>query len=200
MKPRQHMTRRKKAAILAMLAIIPLVCGMRLALAAPPSAASNQEQQLKTLTKMVEELLHRVDALEQKLGQVEKDRQTVEDVASKNAKAPATETAAVPRQTRPPSDQPPGAPLAKQPVTAKASPAEGEAAKLTPKESWARLEDGMTKAQVLELLGPPATTFKLSGQTVWYYYYRDIGTGSVFFYDDGHVASRQKPPFSAWHW
>jgi hypothetical protein len=66
-------------------------------------------------------------------------------------------------------------------------------------EQWKKVTAGMTQEQVLQLIGEPAARFRAGGQTVWYYKYPGRGVGSVFFYDDGHAASAQRPP-GGWLW
>jgi hypothetical protein len=204
----------KTVAALALTAIATFLLADRWAHAQADSP-DRLTQQMEILTRTVGELARRVDSLEQKLDQIE-GRQQAARRATESSRAAAQPPAAsagapsqeksqpVPQQSV--SEQPvPSTPSAstvpkKVPIAAKAAPVEKEIAKFTPPENWARLKEGMTEAQVTELLGTPNTTFKVSGQTVWYYLYRNVGAGSVFFYDDGHVASKQKPPFGAWHW
>lgn len=171
---------RKAAVALAVTTLVTFSSTARLTYAGTDSP---DQQQVEVLKKTVEILMHRVDKLEQKLDQIEgrQQRSTTEGATQEKAAQPASSAQ-------------------KANTVTKNTAVEEEPSKLTPPESWARLKEGMTQAQVTELLGKPNTAFRLSGQTVWYYYYRNVGAGSVFFYDDGHVASRQKPPFSGWHW
>ena len=191
----------------SLLAAAVLFSPPRVALADTDVAAL--KQQVEALTRTVGDLAGRVQALEQKLDNVAQDRQpATHAVASPNPPPAAGETGTAsmpaPVQSVAPGQLVPPAPPQS---TAHGNVAVGaEAAravanyKPTPQESWAQLKDGMSQSQVTALLGVPTKTFKVSGQTVWYYYYRDVGAGSVFFYDDGRVASRQRPPFSGWHW
>lgn len=167
------------------------------------------KQQVEALTRTVGALAHRVQGLEQKLNGIEQGRSAAPQAAAPKAMpAPAAVTAA-------PS---PAAPQARQVAPGELVPPPSKTAvqgngtvgeqaaravanyKPTPRESWAQLKEGMSEAQVTALLGVPTRKFQAGGQTVWYYFYRDVGSGSVFFYQDGHVASRQKPPFGGWHW
>lgn len=209
----------KTVATLALTAIVTFLFADRSAHAQADSP-DRLTQQLEILTRTVGELARRVDSLEQKLDQIE-GRQQAARRASESSRAPAqppAATAGAPSQEKaqpvleqpvskqsvseqPVSSAPSASTTPKNvPIAARAAPVEKEVAKPAPPENWARLKEGMTQAQVTELLGTPNTTFKVSGQTVWYYLYRNVGAGSVFFYDDGHVASKQKPPFGAWHW
>ena len=167
-------------------------------------------RQLETLTRTVEELSQQVRSLQQKLDQMENRGQAAgETRKSENAPvpspAPAAATTPSPREAAQQAQPaPPVNPASPSPIPAPvAMPAEhgaNPAAPPTAAEAWASIKEGMTEEQVVVLLGEPTRKFKAGGQTVWYYLYRDKGAGSVFFYDDGRVASRQKPPFARWHW
>jgi TolA-binding protein len=170
-------------------------------------------RQLETLTRTVEELSQQVRSLQQKLDQMENRGQASgETRKSKNAPvsspAPAAATTTSTREQAQQEQQarpaPPVSPASPSPPPAPvAMPAEhgaNPAGPPTAAEAWASIKEGMTEGQVVVLLGEPTRKFKAGGQTVWYYLYRDKGAGSVFFYDDGRVASRQKPPFARWHW
>lgn len=178
------------------------------------------KQQVEALTRTVGELSHRVQGLEQKLDGMERGREPVTQTAVPKTQPPpaapvpkatpprpaaAATAAAVPpvQQVAPGELVPPAPPKRAMQGNLTVGQQAAQAVanyKPTPRESWAQLKEGMSQAQVTALLGVPTKTFKAGGQTVWYYYYRDVGAGSVFFYEDGHVASRQKPPFSGWHW
>ncbi len=72
---------------------------------------------------------------------------------------------------------------------------------LTPQrvENWSKLHKGMDPDQVEALLGKPGRHFKLSGQTVWYYHYTGVGSGSVVFArGKNKLLDWQRPPFHAW--
>ncbi|HKK14663.1 MAG TPA: outer membrane protein assembly factor BamE [Gammaproteobacteria bacterium] len=66
------------------------------------------------------------------------------------------------------------------------------------KEQWRSLKADMTADQVENLLGKPSRTFKLNGDTVWYYRYPGVGAGSVMIRSNGSVAGWQRPPFGWW--
>jgi hypothetical protein len=160
------------------------------------------KQQVEALTRTVGELSHRVEGLEQKLDSIAPGHRSAPPQA---AAPPAAATAAIPpvQQVAPGQLVPPAPPKSAVHGNMSVGEQAAQAAanyKPTPRESWAQLKEGMSEAQVTALLGVPTRKFQAGGQTVWYYFYRDVGSGSVFFYQDGHVASRQKPPFSGWHW
>jgi TolA-binding protein len=194
--------------------ILPISATVALISTGPVCAQGDSQEsvsrQLETLTRTVEELSQQVRSLQQKLEQMENRGQVAgEKRKSKGAPvsspAPAAATTTSPReqvkQARPAppvratSPSPPTAPVAMQ-----AEHGTNTAAPPTAAEAWASIKEGMTEGQVVVLLGEPTRKFKAGGQTVWYYLYRDKGGGSIFFYDDGRVASRQKPPFARWHW
>ncbi|MHB8743282.1 MAG: hypothetical protein ACYC9L_09160 [Sulfuricaulis sp.] len=64
------------------------------------------------------------------------------------------------------------------------------------RQGWKRLKTGMSQDEVKGLLGTPPQSFTLSGKLVWYYYYPDVGGGSVMYDTTGHVIGHQAPPFS----
>jgi len=66
------------------------------------------------------------------------------------------------------------------------------------RDQWHRIGRGMTMQAVEALLGRPHRTMRVNVQTVWYYAYPDIGSGSVVFADDGSVVDWQTPPFNTW--
>ncbi len=61
--------------------------------------------------------------------------------------------------------------------------------------NWKRLRHGLSKSELQQLLGEPASKFKLDRQTLWYYKYPGIGVGSVMLGRDGKVSGWQQPPF-----
>ena len=68
------------------------------------------------------------------------------------------------------------------------------------RERWLKMKDGMTQAEINELLGPPQKTLTINGKTVWYYFYPGVGPASVFFNPDGHASSHQAPTFGILSW
>ena len=68
------------------------------------------------------------------------------------------------------------------------------------RDSWRRIERGISAKEVEALLGPAQRTMELAAKTVWYYSYPGIGSGSIVFARDGHVVDWQRPPLSAWRW
>ncbi len=61
--------------------------------------------------------------------------------------------------------------------------------------SWQQLHRGLSKTELQQLLGEPASTLKLDQQILWYYKYPAIGSGSVMFDYRGKVSAWQKPSF-----
>lgn len=59
--------------------------------------------------------------------------------------------------------------------------------------SWSKIDSGSTTLDVSTLLGEPTSRLKLDGRDVWYYSYPELGKGSVFFTDDGHVSGYHSP-------
>lgn len=61
--------------------------------------------------------------------------------------------------------------------------------------AWEQLHRGLSKTELQQLLGEPASRLKLEQQMLWYYAYPAIGSGSVMFDFSGKVSAWQKPPF-----
>jgi len=66
------------------------------------------------------------------------------------------------------------------------------------RDLWRNIKKGITLDQVEQILGPPELTMQVDAKTVWYYYYENIGGGSVVFRQDGRVMNWQRPPFGWW--
>jgi hypothetical protein len=115
--------------------------------------------------------------------EVEELRREVKSL-QEQVKTLKTEPSPVP----PPQAQPTPAPAAK--------PATDSVVAL--RESWSHVQNGMTQAQIMGLLGPPTKELTIDGKMVWYYYYAGIGGSSVFFYTDGRVSSKQRPTIGWW--
>jgi hypothetical protein len=84
-----------------------------------------------------------------------------------------------------------------------AAPAAGPAAtpsipQASVRERWHNITRGMSLEQVEALIGRPERTMNVSANTVWYYSYPDVGSGSVVFAADGSVIDWQHPPFNTW--
>jgi len=153
----------------ATLGVAPLALVAWLCLA--PAVAGGQTGETETLRQQVEELTRTVDRLNKTVEGLERqlgDRAQVKD----------------------------GAPLATPTPAPEARAAVPSAAK--PQERWHGLATGMTVHQVEALLGRPDRTLDLSPNTLWYYTYPDVGSGSVVFANDGTVSDWQPPPFSTW--
>lgn len=99
-----------------------------------------------------------------------------------------------PVATPPPVTEPTPAPNKVEPAPAK--PRAGSITAL--RESWSHVENGMTRAQIQEVLGPPTNELTINGKLVWYYHYTGIGGSSVFFNGDGRVSSHQRPTVGFW--
>lgn len=61
------------------------------------------------------------------------------------------------------------------------------------RRAWRRVEPGKSESDVKSALGAPSRELRINGKRVWYYVYPDVGAGSVFFNDDGHVSSARSP-------
>ena len=59
--------------------------------------------------------------------------------------------------------------------------------------AWLRVAQGMTQAEIRNLLGEPTKAFDLDGSRVWYYTYHAGAAGSVFFDSVGRASSFQRP-------
>ncbi len=63
------------------------------------------------------------------------------------------------------------------------------------RKNWEQLRHGLSKTELQHLLGNPVSKFKLERQTIWYYSYPGIGSGSVILGYSGKVNGWQTPPF-----
>jgi len=68
----------------------------------------------------------------------------------------------------------------------------------TVQANWQRLRRGQSPDELLQLLGKPHTKLQLGRQTLWYYRYPGIGSGSVMLGNSGTVTGWQQPAFSRW--
>jgi hypothetical protein len=159
------------------------------AFAADPDTTALQHE-VSALREMVLNLQARVSRLE---GQ---------PVAAEPAAAAAPVAAAASAKPAAPSPAAPAAavPIAAAPavpVVAAAAPTAAPPGYLSPegalRANWAQIKPAMAQADVTRLLGAPTKKFTLDGRHGWYYVYPGIGTGSVFFTDEGRVTSRQAP-------
>ncbi len=64
--------------------------------------------------------------------------------------------------------------------------------------SWKKLQRGLSRTKLRQLLGKPRSKLVLGRQTLWYYRYPGIGGGSVILDNDGKVTGWQEPPFRGW--
>ncbi len=104
---------------------------------------------------------------------------------------PTVESAA-----QPPSQ--PSSAASGHPTTLSPNPATGSVSVPALRESWSRVNKGMSEAEIAELLGAPTTETYINGRRVWYYYYPGIGGASVFFRGDSRVSSHQAPFIGWW--
>ena len=65
------------------------------------------------------------------------------------------------------------------------------------KQNWLQVQRGTPEERVQKLLGKPEKVLRIDGNLVWYYVYRGIGRGSVFFDGNGKVSATQ-PPSLGW--
>ena len=61
--------------------------------------------------------------------------------------------------------------------------------------NWKQLHRGLSKTELRQLLGEPASTIRLERQTLWYYKYPGVGVGSVMLGGNDKVSGWQEPPF-----
>jgi hypothetical protein len=166
---------------LAAIGIVLLLLSPQPAPAQPPQQPADDaaalRKQVDNLRRMLEDMQKRLDAVEAGRG------------SEPASTMPSSGAAAEPSPAEPQAKSgDSGAPTASGTV-------------LTPQiaENWSALREGMNPEQVKALLGQPSRDFKLSGQTVWYYYYTGVGGGSVAFSrGDGNLRDWQRPPFHGW--
>jgi len=158
------------------------------------------ERQVQELSRQVGNLVQRVHVLEDNLAKLKaaKSPQAQPAAPAVQPAAPAPATAQAPPKPEPATAQVPAPqPAAQAPAAAPL----GTPQPPTLGDVWKKVKEGMTADDVTRLLGAPSAKFKVGGQTVWYYTYRGVGSGSIAFYDDGHVANKQNPPgVTIWHW
>ena len=142
-----------------------IVCGIVLALAALPVAA-DQTEELARLREEAVQLRQLLNKLEARIQALE--NQNVD---------PAIRKESTPVQWAPST-----AVVSLQPI-------------VSLKQNWSQVERGIAQEKVQSLLGPPGKVLRIDGNLVWYYAYRGIGRGSVFFNGDGKVSSAQSPSF-----
>jgi len=64
--------------------------------------------------------------------------------------------------------------------------------------NWKQLQRGLSRTELNHLLGKPRSELILDQQTLWYYRYPGIGSGSVMLDSKGKVTGWQEPPFHGW--
>lgn len=156
-----------------------------LVFAAPPAWAAGEAP--SSLATRVDRLTERVQTLEATVKRLEHELHAQREATP--AAAGAASSVPAPAATAP-TPNPAAAPQAKAASTSE-SP-------WIIKSKWQSIKKGMTSQQIHSLLGEPGQQFQLSGKTVWYYRYPGVGGGSIFFSNDGTVASWQRPPFGWW--
>jgi hypothetical protein len=177
-----------------------LACALTLGGASGEVSAQNDDAELAALRAQLEQIRLLVGSFDERLKALELARRapaTVVPVAPSASTADLKPTVAASSQS----------PVASSHQEAQAGAATGERVHTPPSDSsitaapdrqaWRKLGSGATQADVRRLLGPPTTTFQLSGKTVWYYYYPGKGAGSVFFDSAGRASSVQSPS-SGW--
>ncbi len=144
-------------------------------LAAMPAHAAGED--VAALRQQVQVLTHRVEQLERKVAELEKvppsklpaDNPNVR--SESNAQAPTKSTAAAYRGV----------------------------SKDTLRKAWRAVDRNLTATEVKNILGQPSRQFQLNGNTILYYHYANIGSGSVTVSPNGQVIDWQRPPLG-WPW
>jgi SmpA / OmlA family len=145
---------------------------------AAPNEVAALRQQVKELTEVVQRLEERVGQLERQLSPA--SASSARTAPSVDAPTPSHVSAAASPEAPTPQPVPP---------TVQRDPL---------RDHWHQISRGMTTQVVETLLGRPHRTMTVNTQTVWYYSYPDIGSGSVVFAQDGSVVDWQTPPFNTW--
>jgi hypothetical protein len=168
---------------LAAIGIVLLLLSPQPVPAQPPQQPADDAAALR---KQVDNLQRMLEAMQKRLDAVE---------AGRGGSEPAS---TVPSSGAAAAEPSPAEPEVK---SGESGAATASGTVLTPQvaENWSALREGMNPEQVKALLGQPSRDFKLSGQTVWYYYYTGVGGGSVAFSrGDGNLRDWQRPPFHGW--
>ncbi len=149
--------------------------------------------QLDELQNEVNVLMQKVDQLNARLHALKEQRQTQQQ------STPATEKPAAPQRARTaPTETEPVAPRTRPAVadtTAERAPKKGvKPTTMSLDQAWKSLSKGMSAAELQKLLGEPTYKLRMSPNMVWYYTYRNIGSGSIIMSPDGRVIDWQHPP------
>ncbi len=160
-------------------AVLTLALGLLFA-----STAHAESSEVAALRKEVKTLTNVVLRLEGRVGQLE--RQLAAGAESPPRAVASPQAPTPPRLAAAPADAPTPPPT---PPTVARDPI---------RDHWHGISRGMTTQAVEALLGRPQRTMTVNTQTVWYYTYPDVGSGSVVFAYDGTVIDWQTPPFSTW--
>ena len=157
--------------------------GAILLLLSPQVSAQSKDDDI-SLREQVQKLQRALAAVQKRLDVIEADRHSEPASATQPNHAAA-------------NPSPTGQNTGTRGVTTRQAPGPT----LTPQrvENWSALHRGMNPEQVKALLGQSDRNFKLSGQTVWYYYYTGVGGGSVVFSRvKNTLLDWQPPPFHTW--
>ena len=169
---------------LALVMLLGMV-GLPAAKAAGPDVAS-LEREVAALKEVVQHLQARLDRLESRPVPVERPASGVPVAAL----PPASQLTAQAAPDVASKAAIPAAPIAALQLGADPVAASPQAQL---RANWSKIERGIEADQVSRLLGEPTRKVRLDGRNAWYYSYPDLGNGSVFFTDTGHVSSRQSP-------
>ncbi|MGW8310138.1 MAG: hypothetical protein ACWGNB_03655 [Thiogranum sp.] len=195
---------------------------MLAALATSPPLVQAGESDDAALQRQLEELRQQLRELQLKVQRLEAEHRAApagQPASAALSLSSPTQTGGtrpppVVTETAQPAQSPPSRPVGTGGVPAGASP---EPAAATPPESgtpsappavrealewhealkvqWRSVRAGMSAEDITKLLGSPSRELTLDGNTVWYYSYPGLGSGSVLFSRERHiVTSWQHPP------
>ena len=69
---------------------------------------------------------------------------------------------------------------------------------LDARESWGGIRQGLSADEVERMLGVPDRKQQIGAQTIWYYDYKILGSGTVALDAGGQVSGFVKPYFNLW--
>jgi hypothetical protein len=198
---------------------------MLAALATSPPLVQAGESGDTALQRQLEELRQQLRELQLKVQRLEAEHHAApagqpasaslsSPTPTAGVRPPVTQPPPVVTETAQPAQSPPsgsfgtgGVPADASPVPAAATPPEAGTPSAPPavtealewhealKEQWRSVRAGMSAADITKLLGSPSRELTLDGNTVWYYSYPGLGSGSVLFSRERHiVTSWQHPP------
>ena len=159
---------KRGAAALALLLLVSIPGVVR----AEDLEAAALREQLKELSNLVQKVEARLDKFDARLNKLEQQSEAANGAAATGAQVnspPASSQQNDSAQVRHPA--------AEQSASRDAGAAT-QAQSMSFREGWFKMRDGMTQAEINQLLGPPQKTFELNGKTVWYYVYPGVGAAS----------------------